>query len=140
VDAPSEPSQKNSSADQIAQKSDDTHQSKRMLKKTARYHHNVYVIELDRAVLKESRFRRANPEYDPGKPCVYVGMTGLTVQQRFANHRKGVKSNRFAHQYGIRLLPELYECFNPMPYEGAREMEVELAVGLREEGYGVWQG
>lgn len=140
MDAPSEPSQKNSSADQIAQKSDDTHQSKRMLKKTARYHHNVYVIELDRAVLKESRFRRANPEYDPGKPCVYVGMTGLTVQQRFANHRKGVKSNRFAHQYGIRLLPELYECFNPMPYEGAREMEVELAVGLREEGYGVWQG
>ncbi|UCF76012.1 MAG: hypothetical protein JSU71_01430 [Betaproteobacteria bacterium] len=111
-----------------------------MLKKTARYHHNVYVIELDRAVLKEPRFRRANPEYDPGKPCVYVGMTGLTVQQRFANHRKGVKSNRFAHQYGIRLLPELYECFNPMPYEGAREMEVELAVGLREEGYGVWQG
>jgi hypothetical protein len=27
-----------------------------------------------------------------------------------------------------------------MPYEGAREMEVELAIGLREQGYGVWQG
>jgi hypothetical protein len=27
-----------------------------------------------------------------------------------------------------------------MPYEGAREMEVELAIGLKEEGYGVWQG
>jgi len=23
---------------------------------------------------------------------------------------------------------------------GARDMEVELAIGLREEGYGVWQG
>ncbi len=112
----------------------------RMAKKNSRYHHNVYVIELDKAVLKESKFRRANPEYDPSKPCIYVGMTGLTVEQRFANHRKGVKSNRFAHRYGIRLLPELYACFNPMPYEGAREMEVELAVGLREEGYGVWQG
>jgi len=111
-----------------------------MPKKTARYHHNVYVIELDKAVLKEPKFRRANPEYDPAKPCVYVGMTGLTVRQRFTNHRKGIKSNRFAHRYGIRLLPALYECFNPMPYEGAREMEVELAVGLREEGYGVWQG
>jgi hypothetical protein len=111
-----------------------------MPKKTSRYHHNVYVIELDKAVLKEPKFRRANSGYDPAKPCVYVGMTGLTVQQRFANHRKGIKSNRFAHQYGVRLLPELYECFNPMPYEGAREMEVELAVGLREEGYGVWQG
>jgi hypothetical protein len=70
-----------------------------MPKKTARHHHNVYVIELDKAVLKESKFRRANPEYDPARPCVYVGMTGLTVQQRFANHRKGIKSNRFAHQY-----------------------------------------
>jgi len=27
-----------------------------------------------------------------------------------------------------------------MPYDGAREMEVELAIGLREAGYGVWQG
>jgi hypothetical protein len=27
-----------------------------------------------------------------------------------------------------------------MPYQAAREMEVELAIGLREEGYGVWQG
>ena len=115
-------------------------QTDSMPKTTSRYHHNVYVIELDKAVLKEPKFRRANPDYDPAKPCVYVGMTGLTVQQRFANHRKGIKSNRFAHRYGIRLLPQLYECFNPMPYEGAREMEVELAVGLREEGYGVWQG
>ena len=115
-------------------------QTDNMPKTTSRYHHNVYVIELDKAVLKEPKFRRANPDYDPAKPCVYVGMTGLAVQQRFANHRKGIKSNRFAHRYGIRLLPQLYECFNPMPYEGAREMEVELAVGLREEGYGVWQG
>jgi hypothetical protein len=26
-----------------------------------------------------------------------------------------------------------------MPYDGARDMEVELAIGLREAGYGVWQ-
>jgi len=26
-----------------------------------------------------------------------------------------------------------------MPYEGAREMEVELAIGLRDEGLAVWQ-
>ena len=38
-----------------------------------------------------------------------------------------------------RLLPALYECYNPMPYDGAREMEVELAIALREQGYGVWQ-
>ena len=37
------------------------------------------------------------------------------------------------------LVPSLYEIYNPMPYEAAREMEVELAIGLRETGYGVWQ-
>jgi len=26
-----------------------------------------------------------------------------------------------------------------MPYDAACEMEVELAIGLREAGYGVWQ-
>ena len=59
--------------------------------------------------------------------------------RRFENHRKGVKSNRFAHQYGLRLLPGLYKFYNPMPYRAAQDLEVELAIGLREEGYGVWQ-
>jgi len=26
-----------------------------------------------------------------------------------------------------------------MPYEAARDMEVELAIALQEEGYAVWQ-
>jgi len=30
--------------------------------------------------------------------------------------------------------------YDPMPYEGAREMEVELAIALREQRFGVWQG
>jgi hypothetical protein len=37
--------------------------------------HFVYVIELDKDVLYESKFKKANPEYETGKPCVYVGMT-----------------------------------------------------------------
>jgi hypothetical protein len=103
------------------------------------YRHSVYVVLLSRDVLFEPKFRRANPDYDPGKRCVYVGMTGLTPDERFDKHRAGIKSNRFVRVYGLRLLPELYECYNPLPYEAAREMEVELAIGLREEGYGVWQ-
>lgn len=105
----------------------------------APYRHSVYVIELDRAVLLEPRFVKANPDYDHAKPCVYVGMTGLSPAARFAKHKAGVKANRYAELYGLRLRPDLYEYLNPMPYEGAREMEVELAIGLREEGYGVWQ-
>jgi hypothetical protein len=99
----------------------------------------VYVVELSRDVLYEPRFRKSNPDYEPGKPCVYVGMTGLTPDDRFDKHMAGIKANRFVTRYGLRLLPALYECYNPMPYEGARDMEVELAIGLRESGYGVWQ-
>ena len=72
-------------------------------------------------------------------PCVYVGMTGLDPDARFDKHKAGVRANRHVHQYGQRLLPELYECYNPMPYAAAAEMEVELAIALRDSGYGVWQ-
>jgi len=102
-----------------------------------RYH--VYVVELSKDVLYESRFRKANPDYVAGKPCVYVGMTGLDPDIRFDKHKAGIQSNRFVQKFGLRLLPELYEVYNPMPYDGARDMEVELAIGLRETGYGVWQ-
>lgn len=102
--------------------------------------HNVYVIELDPSVLADRRFRARNPNYVDGMPCVYVGMTGLPVQERFANHRAGYKSNRYVRRYGRRLLPQLYECFNPMPYAAARQMERELADELQEKGYAVWQG
>ena len=104
-----------------------------------RHRHSVYVIELSPEVLNEAKFRRANPDYDVTKPCVYVGMTGLTPEKRFENHRKAIKSNRYAHDYGLRLLPRLYAVYNPMPYRAAQDMEIELAIGLREEGYGVWQ-
>ncbi len=104
-----------------------------------RDHYHVYVIELSRDVLYESKFRKCNPDYIPGKPCVYVGMTGLDPDLRFDKHKAGIQANRYVKQYGLRLRPELYEVYNPMPYEGAREMEVELGIALREAGYGVWQ-
>ncbi|MEY3580550.1 MAG: hypothetical protein RI984_1654 [Pseudomonadota bacterium] len=101
--------------------------------------HYVYVIELDRDVLYEHKFKKANPDYVQGKPCVYVGMTGLDPDQRFDNHKAGYKSNKFAQQYGLRLMTELFEHLNPMPYGDAQYMEVDLAIRLREAGYGVWQ-
>jgi predicted GIY-YIG superfamily endonuclease len=108
-------------------------------KPPARHRHSVYVIELDPAVLNVRRFLTANPERDITKPCIYVGMTGLTPEARFAKHKAGIRANRFVQQFGVRLLPRLYAYANPMPYEAAREMEVELAIALREEGYAVWQ-
>ncbi len=93
------------------------------------HHYHVYVIELSKDVLYKGRFRKNNPGYVPGKPCVYVGMTGLDPDTRFDKHKAGIKANRYVKQFGLRLLPELYEVYNPMPYDGARDMEVELAIG-----------
>ena len=103
------------------------------------HHYNVYVIELGPEVWNIGRFRRCNPDYLLGQPFVYVGMTGVDVDLRFDKHKAGIQSNRYVREFGIRLLPKLYEMYNPMPYEGARDMEVELGIALREAGYGVWQ-
>ena len=103
------------------------------------HHYHVYVIELAGEVWHVGRFRRANPGYRLGQPFVYVGMTGLDPDVRFDKHKAGIQSNVYAFKYGIRLLPALYAMYNPMPYEGARDMEVELGIALRELGYGVWQ-
>jgi hypothetical protein len=81
------------------------------------FHHSVYVILLDPAALQHPSILRLNPRRDPAKPCVYVGMTGLPVQDRFQNHKKGHKSAWVVKKYGLRLMPDLYEYLNPMPFE-----------------------
>ncbi len=103
-------------------------------------HHNVYVVLLDPAVSKMRKVRAANPKRDRKKPCVYVGMTGLTPEERFANHKAGIKDASLVKGYGIRLMPELYEHLNPMPYEAAAQMEKDLAEDLRRAGYTVAGG
>ena len=104
-----------------------------------RGHHHVYVVELHPDVWQETKFRKCNPGYVAGKPCVYVGMTGLDPDVRFDKHKAGIQANRYVHQYGLRLLPDLYEGFNPMPYREAQAMEVEVGIDLRSAGFGVWQ-
>jgi hypothetical protein len=106
----------------------------------AAHHHHVYVVLLDAAARKTREVRRANPRHDPDLPCVYVGMTGLNPEKRFANHKCGIKASSIVTRYGIRLLPELYECYNPMPFDVAAAMEQELAEDLRRAGYSVAGG
>ncbi len=102
-----------------------------------RYH--VYVIELSKDVLYESKFKKANPQYKTGQPCVYVGMTGLDPDIRFDKHKAGIQSNKYAQKYGLRLMPEIFEKLNPMPYGDAQYMEVDLGLRLKDRGFGVWQ-
>ena len=103
-------------------------------------HHSVYVVELNPKILKEdSKFVAENPEHVPGMLCLYVGVTGLSPEERFKNHKAGYKSSWRVEKYGVRLLPDLYEKYNPMSWEDVQPMEVELAEELRSQGYAVWQ-
>src|SRR5205085_4664472 len=52
----------------------------------------------------------------------------------------GYKAAWVVEKYGVRLMPELYAHLNPMPYEAALQMELELAEDLRNEGYTVTGG
>jgi hypothetical protein len=97
------------------------------------------VILLDNAA-KHPSILRLNPSRDPLKPCVYVGMTGIPVEHRFENHKNGYKSAWVVRKYGVRLMPELDEHLNPMPFEAALQMKTELAEDLRAAGYTVTGG
>ena len=90
-------------------------------------HHHVYVVFL------------RNPKGD-GRAGYYVGMTGLSPEERFQNHKSGVKAASVVRKYGERLVPRLYSHLNPMPYAKAVEMEAALADSLRKRGFVVYGG
>jgi hypothetical protein len=102
-------------------------------------HHNVYVIRLNAAVLGYWKFAAANTNCDRSKPCLYVGMTGLTPKERFENHKQDYKSAYCAHKYGEELLERFYKFLNPMDYENAKGVEIVLATLLHKQGFAVWQ-
>jgi predicted GIY-YIG superfamily endonuclease len=95
--------------------------------KTPPGHHSVYVVYL------------RNPRGD-GQAGYYVGMTGLTPEARFKNHKAGVKAARIVRKHGERLVPKLYAHLNPMTYADAKVMEGVLADSLRKRGYTVYGG
>ena len=104
----------------------------------AGHHHNVYVVLLDAGAIRSARSAKANRNRH--KLCVYVGMTGLNPEERFANHKEGIKAALAVKRFGIRLLPDLYAHLNPMPYDAAVQMELDLAEDLRRAGYTVFGG
>ena len=90
-------------------------------------HHSVYVVYL------------RNPKGD-GTAGYYVGLTGLSPEQRFENHKQGIKSAGVVKRFGERLVPRLYAHLNPMAYAKAKRMEGVLADSLRKRGYLVYGG
>ena len=100
----------------------------------------IYVIELDSEILKKKDFLKENPNRDPSKECVYVGMTSKTPEERFKVHKSdSPKGSRKVREFGIALMPELYEDINPLTREKAEDMEKTHAEDLRSQGFAVWQ-
>ena len=99
----------------------------------------VYVIELEKKVMDIRKFRAKNPNYIKGKACIYVGQSSRKPIVRFEQHKEGYKSNTFAKRFGLKLVPEFYEKYNPIPSrKDAEELEEYIAYKLRKERYGVW--
>ena len=101
--------------------------------------YRIYVVLLDIGVTEKKRFTKANPNYQIGKPCYYVGMTGKTPDERLAQHKIGQKACSYVTNYGIRLELEKFESIPLLNHADAVAMEVSHAELLRSQGYGVWQ-
>ncbi len=97
---------------------------------------SVYVFALDSRVGKRAPVRRLNPDADPTKPVVSVGQTGKTPEERFQEHRTGIRSGKYYRPDDcLHLLPELYKRLNRMTELQSLRMERGLAYWLRKEGY-----
>jgi hypothetical protein len=128
---------------------------------------HVYALDLDKAVLEEPWFRKMNPDYEDGKDCVYVGMTGHLPKCRASAHqlcKRGAwsdkkficycegKGKRISCTLGSRaarkrvdkyntcyLKKNLFRRYNPQENQAdSRGMELFLAKHLRSKGYGVY--
>ncbi|MYJ27084.1 MAG: hypothetical protein F4080_16605 [Holophagales bacterium] len=96
---------------------------------------SLYVVLLQQSAWQRPQFRKRNRRYWPitGKPCLYVGETGLEPERRFKRHKNGVQASRFVKRYGQRLLGSA-----PVPASQARDLERKLAEKLQKKGYAVW--
>jgi hypothetical protein len=88
-------------------------------------HHRVYVVLLK------------NPRGD-GRDGYYVGMTGLPLEERFANHKRGYKSASIVRRCGVALAWELFDGIPAMSFKEAALSEPTLADDLRDLGYLVY--
>ena len=68
-----------------------------------------------------------------------MGQSAKKPEVRFKQHKDGYKSNNYAKKFGIKLTPEFYEKYNPIPTrKDAEELEEYVALNLRKERFGVW--
>jgi hypothetical protein len=112
------------------------------------YRYRVYIIDLKKSVLKHQRFLARNPNYLQGKPCVYVGSTGISIDVRFKQHVCGKQSktgrdlsNKYAKKFGKRLRHNDMKKIRPRKTRTSIEKkEAQVAKELQLRGWAVWWG
>lgn len=100
----------------------------------------VYVIELDPAACEEKKSPCKGTKC--GRTPVYVGQTALSREDRFAQHRSGVKASKWVTRYGLRLRADLVGEYGEMDSVATSEAaEADLAQALRDtEAFCVYGG
>jgi len=109
--------------------------------------YRVYVIELSKKVFTENRkFREANPQFNGVLQCLYVGMTSKKPKERFEQHKSGHVNKKghklsanIVEKYGLYLRGSLFQHIDPVTTRiEALQIEKQLALELRRQGYAVW--
>lgn len=109
--------------------------------------YTIYVIELSKRIFSENtKFRRANPQFNGVLQCLYVGQTSKTPKERFQQHKTGYRNKKghnlsanMVKKYGLYLRPSLYTHIDPfLTRAEALKAEEQIALELRREGYAVW--
>lgn len=103
----------------------------------------VYVIELDPSVRKHRDVRRNNPDARSSMECFYVGQTRRSPEERLQEHHTGFgqkKGGRHLKGKCVKLRPDLYKFYNPMPLLESLELERDLAEDLRVKGHTILGG
>ena len=116
--------------------------------------HRVYAFYMNEEVLDKEKFREANPDYETGQPCVYVGMTGKTIEERYEEHtnprnKNYKKGSKWMKKHGVRgfsealaidLLSHPNISRETLTFGEALQNEKLYAEWLRSKGFGVWWG
>ena len=103
--------------------------------------YSVYVVRLSEKAWNVAEIRKANPGRDPRLPCVYVGRTNKDPDERFQEHKAGIKCGRgYVRDYGVEIIGSLCRPYDTcLSYDESVRFELELAEELRKKGYAVWQ-
>lgn len=106
----------------------------------------LYVIALDKEVLKEAGFVKYNPQYEKGKNCYYVGESGYSAEKRFEIHKNKIPTlsgfsqhNKYVTKYGLYLSKKQYQNISEFKTsDEGKAAEKNKARQLQKKGHAVY--